>query len=214
MPRPGGACEAQDQHKVTQAVHGQTSQNPWSGAGSNRRPSAFQRPCRGPGGFCLVKLGSPVTCITARQGHYNSILAACRRVPGSAGASVLSACWTPPEPRLVLTLCWRPGRPRSQAAVAAGNGPFGHRLRHQPHWRRPTRRSDWTPWPGLGRPAGLTATGARPPLPTCRHPESPSSPVTQGHRPGNLVQPSRACRIRAVTMTGLRPCAGALIICI
>ena len=40
------ACEGQDQHKVTQAVLGLVSQNPWSGAGSNRRPSAFQADAR------------------------------------------------------------------------------------------------------------------------------------------------------------------------
>ena len=27
-------------------------------------------------------------------------------VPGNAVSSVLSACWTPPGPELVLLLCW------------------------------------------------------------------------------------------------------------
>jgi hypothetical protein len=37
-PAPG----VQDPHKGPQAITGMESQNPWSGAGSNRRPSAFQ----------------------------------------------------------------------------------------------------------------------------------------------------------------------------
>jgi hypothetical protein len=91
----------------------------WSGAGSNRRPSAFQKPCHGLWGACLVKLASPATCITACQGPYGTILAGCRRVPGSAIASVLSACWPHPGPGLVLALCW------PQHAATAAPTPTG-----------------------------------------------------------------------------------------
>ena len=52
------APEAQDPHKDPQAIAGLESQNPWSGAGSNRRPSAFQFVR----GFLVVAFARPRTC--------------------------------------------------------------------------------------------------------------------------------------------------------
>jgi hypothetical protein len=111
-----------------------------SGTGSNRRPSAFQKPCHGLADACLVKLASPVTCVTARRGLYGSILTPCRRVPGSTVASVLSACCRPPAPALVLAPCWPAlvtGRQRARRAATSRRAPWKRNL--FPGNRRSTR---------------------------------------------------------------------------
>ena len=80
-----GRChgaEAQDPHKGPQAIAGLESQNAWSGAGSNRRPSAFQGfyhpPNHGP--ESIQKPSSPALFLVSQSYSHHSDRAAKYRI--------------------------------------------------------------------------------------------------------------------------------------
>ena len=106
------APEAQDPHKGPQAIAGLESQNPWSGAGSNRRPSAFQGSYRPQdhSSKTIQKPSSPALPLDSRSySHHSDRAAKYRIVPFRLWAS----CGAFARPRTcgeIVGLAVAPGR--------------------------------------------------------------------------------------------------------
>ena len=86
------APEAQDPHKGPQAIAGLESQNPWSGAGSNCRPSAFQPVFPLPRPFPRRRVKAQLTSVTAGQWTNAAMLPLFRPGPPTSVLSVGFLC--------------------------------------------------------------------------------------------------------------------------
>ena len=145
----------------------------WSGAGSNCRPSAFQKVCRSRCHRVSIDQSAQLERIHPGSWADTTILTPVPRCAGECRfvrvARVLDASWT----GLVLLLCW-PQRPRSAVAPALRTRPCHTGTRARPRLSTP---ANFHPMPTAARrPA---AAGYRWPA---VHPVTPSARPGMTHR--------------------------------